>query len=210
MGARLKLGGRIVGRLTVLECADVRHGKSYWRCQCECGGLAVVQGKSLAKGTTRSCGCLRVESAKARRFSHGMSHTVMHVLWSGMVSRCTDKNHDGYKNYGARGIYVCERWSGPQGFNNFIADMGDRPSKEHSIDRKDNSGPYSPENCRWATRLEQSLNTRRARVYEWGGERKTLRQWSISLGVNYDALRYRMDAGWPVQRAFTEPFKSKD
>jgi hypothetical protein len=128
-----------------------------------------------------------------------LTHTTTYVIWCDMRARCQNPRSNRYGRYGARGIRVCERW---ELFDNFLADMGMRPAGL-TLDRIDNDGNYSPENCRWASYVEQNNNTPRNRWYEFNGERRTLAQWARHLGINYFALRTRLDKlGWSVERAF--------
>lgn len=118
-----------------------------------------------------------------------------------MRQRCENKNNKGYPNYGGRGITVCERW---HLFENFIADMGE-PTADVSIDRIDNNGNYEPSNCRWATRTDQSRNRRNCLMYKIGGITKTLTEWCTQHGMNYGAVRSRLEKGWSIEAALTTP-----
>lgn len=129
------------------------------------------------------------------RTTHGKSRTAEHWTYRSMISRCYYPTEPSYRNYGARGITVCDRWRGPGGFANWLADFGPRPSPQHTRDRIDNDGPYSPENCQWALPKEQLSNRRTNRKVEFRGEEKTLTQWAELLGINASTLFHRWARG---------------
>lgn len=136
----------------------------------------------------------------------GLSRTKEYRAWSGMIHRCYHKSYSLFHRYGGRGITVCDRWMGDDGFSNFMKDMGLAPSDKHSLDRERNDGNYEPDNCRWATIEEQNRNRRTNVYYTWGEETKTLKDWCISLGIKYSTIWRRINGcGWSFERAITTP-----
>jgi hypothetical protein len=136
---------------------------------------------------------------------HGMFGTITHNSWRAMIDRCTSPTTHGYKNYGGRGISVCPQWLGPSGFEYFLQHVGERPSRRHSIDRIDCNGNYEPGNVRWATPEEQAANLRRNVLVTAFSKTQTVTQWALSIGMEEDTLRGRIDAGWEPERALTQP-----
>ena len=150
--------GQVFGRLTVIEEVDAysHHGRLV-KAMCSCGSVVIKRIDTLRTGNTLSCGCLAKEAPRLRPTAHGLKRTPEYRAWSGMHDRCGNPNGNSFEDYMGRGITVCERW---KSFLNFLADMGVRPSSEHSLDRRDNDGNYEPGNCRWATAEEQAHNRR--------------------------------------------------
>jgi hypothetical protein len=203
------LTGQKFGRLTVIGRYDIENRKTYWHCQCECGKTVRARSDLLFKGRTRSCGCLCIEVRKAKSTTHGKSYTFEYETWRKMMTRCTNPKDKAYARYGGRGITVCERW---HTFENFYSDMGERPPgglNEWSIDRTDNNGPYSPENCRWATMTEQLRNVRTNHILAFQGRSQCIAAWSKELGVCAYVIYQRINHGWSVERALTEKVRRR-
>ena len=162
MPAKLNLSGHRFGRLLVLSEADNKpNGKSQWHCRCDCGQNPLVGTAEMRNGEATSCGCLRRETTGLLHTKHNKSKTPEFRTWAAMINRCTNKGGNDYHYYGGRGIQVCQRWL--DSFEMFLADMGEKPTPKHTIERVNNNGNYEPSNCKWATRLEQGQNTRRSR-----------------------------------------------
>lgn len=201
MGKFLDLSGHKYHRLTVLRRALVQPGGNIvFICLCECGRTINVTGDKLRSGNTKSCGCLKHDVLT----THGESKHPLYMVWYNMVRRCADQTDIGWKNYGGRGIKVCSEWTGENGLVNFITDMPPRPFGK-SLERKDNNGPYSKENCYWATRAEQSRNMRTNRFIEYAGLRMCVPDWAAKASINPDTLWQRLKSGWSMERALIPP-----
>lgn len=190
------LTGLVVGKLTVIErLPNSDKGVVMWLCQCSCGKTTCVRGKSLTttKNPTKGCGCGKLNLGSLNK-THGQSYTKLYSLWGSLRSRCNNPNHRAYKNYGGRGIKVCKRWDK---FENFYEDMGERPSSKHSLDRINNDGDYSPENCRWTDRRTQILNQRKRKgctsKFKGVSYYKPKGQWQASIkyeGTSFNLGQY--------------------
>lgn len=183
----IDLTGQKFGRLHVVGIYGKRGHAWLWKCLCDCGNERVVLGASLKNGKTRSCGCLQKEITTERSTKHGNANrgklSSEYISWKQMLDRCTNENLPRYKDYGGRGITVCERW---RDFNNFLSDMGRKPSSKHSIERIDNNGNYEPGNCKWATDTEQAINQRIRKDNTTGvkGVYLIRGKWQASIGVD--------------------------
>lgn len=186
------------GRLIVVSL----NRKSYWNCLCDCGNSAIVRGNSLTMEVIKSCGCLRTESNKSRAKHNEWGKTKEYTTWSGIKDRCFNTNYKKYKDYGGRGITVCDRWI--DSYDNFLKDMGRAPSQKHTIERENVNGNYEPSNCRWATMKEQQNNRRNNRMIEFNGLTMTLSQWCSKLNINYKRTQSRLNLGWSIEDSFEQ------
>lgn len=195
------------GRLTVVsESIGVSGNRRRMLClvRCDCGNELTIKKNALKTGNTKSCGCLQRELASERLKTHGRTESKTYESWCCMIARCTNKNRNDYSRYGGAGIKVCGRWL--NSFENFLADMGDRPDGM-TIDRKDNSKGYFPGNCRWSTVKEQSRNTKRNVMITHGERTMCVIDWATELGMSHKALRARLKREWSVADALTTPIK---
>jgi hypothetical protein len=148
-----------------------------------------------------SCGCQKHDALIARNTTHGLRRHPLYAVWFQMQQRCYNTAHKYYTDYGGRGIVVCDRWRGRNGFKIFLQDMGTRPTPLHSLDRKDNGGPYAPKNCRWATKQQQARNSRRVRPVTCRDETHCIAEWAEITGIKAQNIRQRLNAGWSPERA---------
>lgn len=179
------------------------HGHTLYECRCECGTVKHVRVDHLKRkvNPVLSCGCMRHRTGEeAPRFKHGMSRSSEHKSWSHMIERCTNENSVDWDLYGGRGVRVCERWQGEEGFANFIEDMGRKPSSKHSIDRRDNNGNYEPGNCRWATASQQARNRRSNHLITFNRKTQCVADWADELSLDRRLLFSRLDDGWSFER----------
>ena len=203
MSKLIDLTGQKFNRLTVIKRAKSnRHGDTMWLCLCECGNTHTVWMKSLRNGGVKSCGCLGNEKRKTNCKTHGGANSSEYRVWQGIKDRCHNINSWSYKDYGGRGIAVCDRWR--NSFVNFLEDIGERPSAEYTIERTNNNLGYNKENCKWATIAEQANNKRSNVVIDYDGRIQTLAQWCRELSLPYDKIYQRIQAsGWSAEKAFT-------
>jgi hypothetical protein len=207
--------GLRVGRWLVIEKGPRREKdhRQLWVCKCSCGTIKLVATNLLTCGTSRSCGCLVREIASKTHRTHGHAgrngseQTTEYSAWVSMIQRCTNKNCKNYKRYGARGIKVCKAWR--KSFEAFFQDMGKKP-KGYTLERINNEHGYYPNNCRWASYLDQEGNRGNIVKVEYEGKIQGLSKWARELGVSLSLLVSRLKNGWSVKRAFTEPPHKKN
>ena len=192
------LTGRVFTKLTVISrdttSRETSKKEPHWKAICSCGKTVSVMGRLLKSGKTKSCGCLKKDVTKLIKTTHGKSNEPIYNVLAAMLARCRNSK-DMY--YGARGIKVCSRW---ESFENFYADMGEKP-KGLTIDRIDTNGDYCKENCRWASRTEQARNTRRVRQILFEGEVRCLSEIAEMTNTNYNMLKARLSRGMTIDEA---------
>lgn len=195
MSRPIDLTGQRFGRLVVIgRVENSTDGRARWTCACDCGNKCVVVGTKLRSGEKKSCGCLMREWQHTSHSSHGMSDSRLYSIWRSMRNRCKNPGDRHYKDYGGRGIKVCNEWeSSFTAFLTWAVQAGYQDGL--TIDRIDVNGDYSPQNCQWATRLEQSRNKRNSRLLELCGETKTLSEWAEITGVSLNLISGRYTRG---------------
>lgn len=196
------------GRLTAIGPVDrAIDGNIRWHCRCDCGKETLVAGTRLRFGHSTSCGCYRREGVATRSTSHGMSRSKEYQAWSGMIQRCHDPKHIGYKDRLDRGITVCDEWR--HSFADFYEHIGPMPFPKATVDRINNDLGYFHGNVKWSTSKEQARNRRDNVNITFGGRTQCLSIWADELRIGRSTLRRRMALGWDIDRAFTQPVKKR-
>ena len=205
MAKFIDLTNKKFGRLTVLKKSCVKNKKIYWYCLCECGNIKEVAGTHLKSGLIKSCGCLLKEKNTKTFYKHGKSKDKIYRIYNHIKDRCYHKNDKSFKNYGGRGIKMCDEWNNDfMSFYNWAIENG---YNEHlkkyrnmntTIDRIDTNGNYEPSNCRWATQKQQANNTRRNKYITYDGITHTLQEWSRIVNISRNALSMRLKRGWTI------------
>lgn len=214
----LNLEGKRFGRLTAVSLAPYESGteeSARWKCLCDCGNEAIIVAKNLISGNTRSCGCLLPDILNERNKSnavHNGSYDRLYCVWQGMKNRCYSVKNHAYKDYGGRGISVCDEWIGEGGYDRFKSwaySNGydeNAPRGKCTLDRVDVNGNYEPSNCRWVSLLVQANNKRNIRMYELNGEEKPFSVWCREYDINPSLVRQRMkNYGWSFEKAVSTP-----
>lgn len=186
-------------RLTAIKFSHKnKRSQQCWFFRCDCGSKKLFYVHNVKNGATKSCGCFKKEGIGDR--THGMTKTRTYKSWQSMKVRCLKKDDKNYKNYGSRGITICEEW---MKFENFYRDMGERPQGK-TLDRIENNGNYCKENCRWATRKEQQNNRRNTVFLTFNNKTQTMSQWSEELKIDRHILWTRINKlNWSVKKALT-------
>lgn len=206
MGGIIDLIGQRFERLLIVKFIGVEKQGARWECKCDCGKTTNAIGKQLRIGNVKSCGCFKNDNIRLRSMKHGYANkTAEYRAWGHIKSRCYNPNVYNYNNYGGRGIAMCDRWL--NSFENFLLDMGERPSAKHSIDRINSNGDYEPSNCKWSTTKEQSRNLRTNHWIKYDGERLILSDWANKLNATPSNLS-RMIKQKSIEYAFNH-YKNK-
>ena len=203
MGDFIDMTGRKYGRYTVLEKIR-KHNKWYWVCKCECGNIKEVNGSFLRNGMIQSCGCLHRDMMKTKT-KHGMINTKLYYTWMNMIERCRNPRNKAYKNYGGRGIVVCEEWKSDfMVFYKWAISNG--YDEKLTLDRIDVNGNYEPSNCRWITNKEQQNNRRNNHYVTFNGETHTITEWGEITGLGAKNIHNRIvNYHWNIEKALTIP-----
>lgn len=202
------LTGKKFNKLTVVEFSHKQGNRIYWKCLCNCGNEYTTRADSLKSGHAKSCGCHKRESLKncPRHIIHGERNSRLYRIWTEIFTRCNNTRNANYKNYGARGITICDEWKDFQTFYDWAISNG--YSDGLTVDRIDNDKGYSPDNCRWATIKEQCNNRRTNRVYELNGEKLNIAQIAEKYNLDYQLIWGRLRKGWSIQRAIQPKYSN--
>jgi len=195
----------VVSRQTMPYKDNLKRG--FWNCLCSCGNVCIASSWQLRSGRKKSCSCMQGSARK----THGGSQCISYPSWNSMISRCYNPNNVGYKNYGGRGITVCDRWrvgeDGKSGFQCFFEDMGERPRWWH-IDRRNNNGNYEPSNCRWVGGKQNQRNKGNSMYITINSETLLTVEWAEKTGIDYQTIVSRMRRGWSPEDAVSLPLQS--
>ncbi len=204
------------GRLVVVEELPKQKRNAFWKCKCDCGNYSSCTSGNLKSGKIVSCGCLKLEKLLQRSTTHNQRHTHLYEVWKSMKQRCYNPNLKSYKNWGARGIKICDEWLNDfQSFydwsyaNGYSTENQKNEKLKLTIDRIDNNGNYEPSNCRWVNRKTQASNMRTTKLITINGETKCLAEWFRHYNLCSWTYYTRIKYGWSVEEALTKPIGSK-
>ena len=219
MGVSFKdLTGQRFGKLVAISFVRRPSGKDgrskiYWTCKCDCGNTTEVNSGNIGNGHTSSCGCLMREIAVSANVTHGLTGTRVYDIWVNMIARTKNIKNNDYRNYGARGISVCDRWLTfvrfkEDMYSNYLLHASQFGEENTSIERVDNSKGYSPDNCTWSTRIEQGQNKRNNKRYLVNGELLTRRDISAIYKISINTLKGRTSRGCSAEQMIASPNKN--
>jgi hypothetical protein len=205
MSRLIDLTGQQFGRLVVIDRAEnTKDGKTRWVCECDCGNRIITRGYLLGSGQTKSCGCLQKEIVSECNTKHGDSFKKLYYTWNNIRERTCRQTNPHYKDYGERGIGLCEEWKNYDNFKKWALSNGYK--RGLTIDRIENDKGYFPDNCRWVSMKIQQNNKRNNRIITYNGQTKTLSEWAEHIGISYTALKQRINKlGWSIEKALTTP-----
>lgn len=211
---KLELKGKKYGRLTVIKECETKIRKKYdkniyWICKCTCGKETIVPATKLVSGHTKSCGCYQREKAALCNSTHKETKTRLYIIWQGIKRRCTNLNSNNYKNYGLKGISICEEWK-----ENYLAFKHWAKKNGYSdsltIDRIDSKGNYEPRNCRWVSQKVQQNNRSNNRYIIYNGQCHTLSEWSDITGISKSVIDSRLNKlHWSEEKTLSTPLRRK-
>lgn len=190
MPAKKDLSNQTFGRLTAIKDVGKRHGSRLWECRCSCGNTHYVTASALGFGMVQSCGCTHHDPKGKHNHARAGKESRTYMIWKAMIQRCHNPNSSAYRYYGARGITVCDRWR--NSFTDFLSDMGEKP-EAMSLDRADNDGPYSHDNCRWVSTQMQARNKRNTRMITALGKTLTMSEWARELNISLQTISYTIN-----------------
>ena len=206
MSSGKDIGGRRYGKLVAIKpTGGTKNGSKIWLCQCDCGNTKTTTVRMLNSGKTSSCGCYKIEKARANLTTHNKRNTRLYTIWNHMKDRCYNPNSKIYRFYGGRNIIICDEWKNDfETFYNWAINNGYDDSL--TIDRINSFGNYEPSNCRWITIQDQQRNRTNNRFITYNNETKTLSQWATEYGFTWEQLRDRIDKlGWDFEKAILTP-----
>lgn len=203
------ISGQRFGKLTVIGLHHINNSSCYWLCKCDCGNEKVVRGGDMKRGKINSCGCIKREKTALLKYKHGECHSRLYVVWQRMKDRCLKPSCPNYKNYGGRGITICDEWINDFGafYGWAMANGYDEGANkfECTIERIDVNGNYEPSNCKWANWKEQSRNRRDSIWITYNDKTHCLIEWANITNHSYGCLLYRYHKGWSYDEMFTIP-----
>ena len=206
----IDLTGERFGRLTVIRQIGKRNNRVTWLCKCDCGNEKIVKGVDLKRGHVKSCGCLKKEFVPKSK-THGKRSTRLYTIWNMMKQRCENPKSKSYKNYGGRGIRVCNEWKNNfQSFYDWAINNGYNENlngNDCTIDRISVNGNYEPTNCRWVNKKFQANNKRNNHFISYRGETHTIAQWEEKLGINNRVFYQRLKLGWGIDETIETPVR---
>lgn len=193
--------GKKFGKLKVISFSEKRNGRAYWNCLCDCGNYCIIERSALICGKTKSCGCYKIQRAREANITHGQRYTRLYSIYNKMIQRCYNKNNPKYKNYGMRGILICDKW-----LNNFTEfynwAINNGYTDKLTIERINVNKGYEPANCKWIPAKEQAKNRTTNIIITISGEKDILSEWCKKFAINYKKANYKYHKGYSINEIF--------